>query len=159
MGLHRSFKPPLFLMESNVGELERIARQWFEEVWNQRSEDAIFRLSAENARGYMESGVRFYAIEAFKEFRDNVVAAMPDLRMEIEDTIEQSPDVVVRWFLTGTHTGTGFGFPPTHSRISMRGMTWLRVNEDNLIYEGWDCWNQTRMMQVFVGANPPPFGE
>lgn len=143
-----------------MGELKDLAAEWFEEVWNQRSDEAIYRIAGPNAVGYMESDARFFSIDAFKQFRDNVLAAMPDLRMEVEAIIEEPPDVAVRWFLTGTHTGTGFGFPPTHSRVTLRGMTWLRADENMQFVEGWDCWNQTRMMQIFVGAGPPgPFGK
>lgn len=131
-----------------------MAETWFEEVWNQRNDDAIFELSAADAVGHAESDVRYFSMHAFKEFRDNVLAAMPDLKIDLEGIIEQPPDVVVRWFLTGTHTGDGFGFEPTHSRVSLRGMTWLRVNEENKLSEGWDCWNQGRMMQIFIGNGP-----
>ncbi|MBA2117491.1 ester cyclase [Bremerella alba] len=135
-----------------MSQLTKLARNWFELVWNQRSDEAIFDLSAKNAVGYAESDIRYFSMDTFKEFRDNVLAAMPDLHMEVEAVIEQPPDVVVRWFLTGTHTGNGFGFPPTRSRVTLRGMTWLRTDEDNKFIEGWDCWNQGRMLQIFVGA-------
>ncbi|RCS52676.1 ester cyclase [Bremerella cremea] len=144
-----------------MSQLSRLARTWFEEVWNRRNDDAIFELTAEDAIGYAESDVRYFSMHAFKEFRDNVLAAMPDLKMDIEAIIEQPPDVVVRWFLTGTHTGRGFGFQPTHNRITLRGMTWFRVNQDNKLTEGWDCWNQGRMLQTFIGGGPgmPPDDE
>lgn len=137
-----------------MSQLSRLARTWFEEVWNRRNDNAIFELSAEDAIGYAESDVRYFSMHAFKEFRDNVLAAMPDLKIDIEAVIEQPPDVVVRWFLTGTHTGPGFGFEPTHNRITLRGMTWLRVNQDNKLAEGWDCWNQGRMFQTFISGGP-----
>ena len=137
-----------------MSQLTEMATAWFEEVWNQRNDDAIFDLSADNAVGYAESDVRYFSMHAFKEFRDNVLAAMPDVRIEVEAVIEQHPDVVVRWFLTGTHTGDGFGFSPTNSRVTLRGMTWMRVDKDNKFVEGWDCWNQGRMMQVFIGGGP-----
>jgi len=137
----------------NVGRAKDIAAEWFEEVWNRRNDDAIFRLAAKPAIGYLESGVVFFDICAFKEFRDHVLAAMPDLKIEVENILEQDEETVVRWFLRGTHTGDGFGFAPTHSRIKIRGMTWLRIS-GNKIVEGWDCWNQARMMQMMVGMNP-----
>lgn len=136
----------------HVSQLTKLAKDWFELVWNQRNDDAIFELSAKNAVGYAESDIRYFSMEAFKEFRDNVLAAMPDLRMDVEAVIEQPPNVVVRWFLTGTHTGDGFGFTPTRSRVAVRGMTWLKADDDNKFVEGWDCWNQARMLQIFVGA-------
>ncbi|GAA4431024.1 ester cyclase [Bremerella cremea] len=138
-----------------MSQLTQLAETWFEEVWNQRNDNAIFDLSAENAVGYAESDVRYFSMETFKEFRDNVLQAMPDVRIDVEDSIEQPPHVVVRWFLTGTHTGTGFGFTPTNSRVTLRGMTWFRVDEHNKLAEGWDCWNQGRMLQILVGATKP----
>jgi len=136
-----------------VGRAKELAAEWFEEVWNRRNDDAIFRLAADPAIGYLESDVVFFDIRAFKEFRDNVLAAMPDVKLDVEAIIEQDENAVVRWFLRGTHTGRGFGFRPTHSRIGIRGMTWLKIS-GNQIVEGWDCWNQARMMQLMVGMQP-----
>lgn len=135
--------------------LSDLGRAWFERVWNQRDDAAIFELTAKNAVGYAESDVRWFSMNAFKEFRDNVLLAMPDVRFDVEDVIEQHPSVVIRWFMTGTHTGKGFGFEPTGSRVTLRGMTWLKVDGDDKFLEGWDCWNQARMLQIFVGGINP----
>ena len=143
---------PTHLAEDIVTSLSDLGRAWFERVWNQRDDNAIFELTAPNAVGYAESDIRWFSMNAFKEFRDNVLLAMPDVRFDVEDAIEQHPHVVVRWFMTGTHTGTGFGFKPTRSRVTLRGMTWLKVDGNDKFVEGWDCWNQGRMPQIFVGG-------
>jgi predicted ester cyclase len=52
----------------------------------------------------------------------------------------QGEDVVVRWTSTATHDGPGLGVPPSGRRVTMRGITWIRVRGGKLI-EGWQSSN------------------
>ena len=72
---------------------------------------------------------------------------MPDLRLEVEDTVAEGDDVVVRWRLTGTHSGNGLDIPPTQTRVDRRGMTWHKI-VDGQIVEGWDSWNSGALMET-----------
>lgn len=58
-----------------------------------------------------------------------VLAAVPALRMTVEDVACEGDRAIVRWHASGTHAGRGLGLEPTHQPISTRGMTWLRVRE------------------------------
>jgi steroid delta-isomerase-like uncharacterized protein len=122
-----------------------LSRRWFEEVWNERRSDTIGELMSPEGIGHMESG-DVQGVEPFKRVRDEFLAALPDLKFEIEGIVSDGDDVVVRWSATGTHTGAGLGSEPNHQRISIRGMTWIRF-KDGLMVEGWDSWNQEAFLQ------------
>jgi len=140
-----------------VGQPKQIAETWFQRVWIDHDETAIFELAEADSVGHIQSEVRFFNLSAFHQIWKHYVTAIPDIQIAVEDIIEQGNQVVVRWYLTGTHSGDGFGFPPTFSRIEVRGMTWFKVR-DGRIYEGWDCWNQARLMQILVGDKPADEG-
>jgi steroid delta-isomerase-like uncharacterized protein len=123
-----------------------LARRWFEEVWNERRTETIDELLTDESVSHSESGP-LRGKQVFIERTYSVfVSAFPDLRMTVEGIVADGDDVVVRWFVTATHTGDGLGFPATGRKVSFRGMTWIRFCAGKMI-EGWDCWNQEKLMQ------------
>jgi len=123
-----------------------LALRWFDEVWNQRMEGTVDELLAPGSIGHMEGDENCPA-ERFKAVRAAFLSAMPDLRLEVEDTVAEGDDVVVRWRLTGTHSGNGLDIPPTQTRVDRRGMTWHKI-VDGQIVEGWDSWNSGALMET-----------
>jgi steroid delta-isomerase-like uncharacterized protein len=116
-----------------------VARRWFEEVWNGRSDDAIDELMDAESHGHVEGG-EVRGPEGFRNMRNMFFSALPDVRIEIEDILASGERVAVRWRAVGTHTGEGFGFPATRQGVNVRGTTWLVIRDGKLI-EGWDTWN------------------
>lgn len=116
-----------------------IARRWFEEVWNQRRDDSLHELMSEDSHGHVEGG-DLRGPEAFRQMRATFLAALPDVRIEVEDVVAEGDRAAVRWRAVGTHAGDGFGFPATKQQVHIRGTTWLTIR-DGRIVEGWDTWN------------------
>ncbi len=54
-------------------------------------------------------------------------AAIPDLRVEVEEVIVEGERVVVLVRVRGTHTGELPGLPPTGRRVCVRGVEVLRI--------------------------------
>ena len=122
-----------------------IARRWFEEVWNERRDEAIDELMAPESHGHVEGGdVR--GPEDFRKMRDMFFAALPDIKLVIEDIVADGERVAVRWRAVGTHTGEGFGFPATRQPVNVRGTSWLVIRSGQLV-EGWDTWNLGGMLE------------
>ena len=124
---------------------QALSRRWFEEVWNERRDASIGELLSPEGVGHLESG-RVEGVEAFKEVRDQFLAAIPDIRLEIEAVVSDGDDVVIRWHASGTHAGDGLGLEPTHEKVAVRGMTWHRYR-DGVLVEGWDSWNQEALLR------------
>lgn len=121
------------------------SRRWFEEAWNERNTATIDELLCPDCLGHMESG-DVAGAEAFKQVREQFLAAFPDLRFELENIVAEGDDVVIRWRATGTHDGDGFGHEPTGQPIAVRGITWHRFQGGKMV-EGWDAWNQNALLQ------------
>ena len=116
-----------------------IARRWFDEVWNQRRDDSIDELMAPDSTGHIEGGEQ-RGPDDFRKMRSMFLAALPDVRIEVEDVISDGERAAVRWRAVGTHAGDGFGFPATKQHVHVRGTTWMTVRNGRIV-EGWDTWN------------------
>ena len=127
-----------------MGENATIARRWFAEAWAPDGEPLLDRWLAPDVVGVMESG-DVNGPAAFKEMRRQMLHAFPDLRLTVDDLLEQGDNVVVRWTAQGTHQGDGLGMPPSQRAISIRGMTWMTFR-DGQIVRGWDTWNLGGML-------------
>jgi steroid delta-isomerase-like uncharacterized protein len=123
-----------------------LARQWFDEVWNQKRDDTLDALLSPNCTGFMEGAGEIVGAAAFKEFRNRLLAAFPDLHLTVEDAIASGDKAVVRWIARATHQGPGLERPALGNRIELRGLTWLEF-EQGLLVRGWSNWDYGGMLQ------------
>ena len=124
--------------------------RWFEEVWNARKTSLIRELMSPSAKGHLEGGMEICGPEAFLDFFQAFLQALPDLKINVLKAVADGDDVFVHWSALGTHSGFAFGFEPSGRKIRFSGITRLRVME-GMIVEGWDCWNQEGLFAVLAG--------
>lgn len=123
-----------------------LGRRWFEEVWNQRRADLIHELATADCLGHHEApttsgpALTTRGPHEWTKLYTSLLAAFPDIRVAVEDTVADGDQVVVRWRMQGTHRGAYAGVQSTGRRIDVRRTTWL-VCKDGRIAEGWDSWN------------------
>jgi len=123
-----------------------LAKRWFEEVWNQRRSETIDELLTPESVCRSDAGV-LQGPEGFKALvHAPLLAAFPDVHVSIEGVIADGDDVVVRWRLTGTHSGPGLGIAPTNLPVSVTGMTWIRYRDGKMM-EGHESWNIGGLME------------
>ena len=125
---------------ANIG----LIRRWMDEVWNQQREPTVHELLRADAVGHLE-GLTTHTVDEFMAARAILLEAFPDFRLHVEDVIAQGSNVAVRWTAAGTHRGALLDVPATGMAVTCRGATWFVV-EDGRIVEGWDCWNQGRLL-------------
>ena len=133
-----------------------LARRWFEEVWNQRKDATVTELFGAQSVGHME-GAEAQGPSQFLTMRASLLGAFPDLSVTVEDVVAEGELAVVRWSARGTHKGAVAGIPASGRGASFRGMTWMKF-ADGRIVEGWDSWNQGRLLEELrsAAAAPPP---
>jgi steroid delta-isomerase-like uncharacterized protein len=72
--------------------------------------------------------------DALAAYFQGLFDAMPDVRMELRGVVEDGEDVLLRWTLTGTHTGAPFqGINPTGKRIELDGMDHMTIRDGRLV--------------------------
>ncbi len=119
-------------------ENKRVAKEFFERIWNQGDESAIDQFIPLNAAGNdpdFGSGREGFKAQ-WRKWRE----AFPDLHFECIDFVAEGDKVLTRWTLTGTHQGEFLGAPATGNKIKIEGMSLDRI-ENGLVAEGFDGWD------------------
>ena len=81
-------------------------------------------------------------------------AALPDLRLTVDEQIAEREAVVTRWSATGTQLGTLFGIPPTGRRVTATAIHVHHVRDGRIV----DQWEQFDTLGVLsqLGLVPRP---
>lgn len=127
------------------------ALRWFDEIWNQRRDRTIEELCSPDLEASVEGVDGPISRPEFKVYRDALLSAIPDLRVEIDGTSADGAKVAVSWTVTGRHTGPGLGIPPSGRPIHIEGLTWLEF-EDGRVVRGCDRWNRGALIQSLVAV-------
>jgi steroid delta-isomerase-like uncharacterized protein len=129
-------------------DLHQIARDFFEEIWNQKIEASIDKFIAEGAAGNdPKFGV---GRESFREQWKKWLIAFPDINFEVKEIIAENNSVVSRWTLTGTNNGEFRGKPATGKRVSVDGVSIDRI-ENGQVASGFDAWDELGLISQLYG--------
>jgi predicted ester cyclase len=137
---------------------DSIVREWFKEVWNEGSEDAIERLMGPDAPVHGLSGPNagtIRGVEAFKAFFQMFQRAMGDMQIEVVRTVVEGDICAAHCHVVARHTGGGLGSDPTGRQVDFWGMCIVRVR-DGQIVEGWNCFDFLAMYQQLGWVKNPP---
>jgi steroid delta-isomerase-like uncharacterized protein len=131
---------------------KQLARRWFEEVWNRKSEIAIDEILDPQGRvhGLPDAQSALVGPEEFKKFHRTFVGAFPDLRIQVEDVIAEGDRVAIRWTTTATHSGDHLGFPASGKSATLEGASFIVVRNGK-IYEGWNQMEMQGLLQYLKG--------
>jgi predicted ester cyclase len=136
-----------------AGEYKTFLHRWFEEVWNQRREDAIDEMfDAEGiANGLNDAdGNPLRGPENFKTLHRAFLSAYPDLKITVEDTVVEGDKIAARCTIRGTHSGEGLGVAPTIQPVEFTGLCIVKVKNGKIV----EAWNEFDFMKMYsqVGA-------
>lgn len=127
-----------------------------DEVWNAKRFDMIdeFFSPAFLPHGFPSSVPA--TREGFKQLANVIHQAFPDTYFTVEDTIEESGNVVIRWESTATHKGKFLGMEATNKPVKRSGITIYRIEDQKIV----EWWNASDMLPVLVqlGAIKLPLG-
>lgn len=101
--------------------------------------------------GYAPDPIGF---EEAKGFYGALLGALSDVRLTIEDAVEDGGKIAARYTLTGTHTAELLGVPATGRRIVLNGQSLFRFDGDKVV-ERWQAADMLGVM-VQIGAVPAP---
>jgi len=123
-----------------------LLRRWFDEIWNQGRIETVDELLAKDAVmwgiGRPDQSSRGGA--EFKEFYHRQRSATPDVKITLDQVVQEGDTAFARWTATMTHTGEGLGVAPTNQTITLSGMSACRVSNGKIV-EGWNSWDQVGM--------------
>jgi predicted ester cyclase len=78
-----------------------------------------------------------HGVPAFKEYLKTWLDAFPDARFEVSNVIVEEDLAAWQVRLTGTHTGSLMGVPPTGKSVDVVGLHMGRLSEDGRPLEHW----------------------
>jgi steroid delta-isomerase-like uncharacterized protein len=84
-----------------------------------------------------------------------LLAAFPDMRMDVQDSFASGDKAVARLRVSGTHQGEFMGIPATGNPVSINIIDITRFGDDGLAREHWGIADQLAMMQQ-LGVIPTP---
>ncbi len=94
-------------------------------------------------------------IQAHRESAAALRQAFPDMRLVIDEQIVEGDRTVVRWTMTGTHSGLSpaIPVPPTGKQVRITGCAIDRI-ADGKVAETWNHVDYLGMLQQ-LGVVPP----
>ena len=111
------------------------SRMW--EAWGKGDFEAFKELLAPDFAYYKPSGsTKSSSIEEVIEIGKMIHSAFPDITFSIEELIAEGDRVVVRFIITGTHSGEWFDIPATGNKFEHSGISISRI-ENGKVVEGW----------------------
>jgi predicted ester cyclase len=125
-------------------------RRWFEQVWNQRRREAIAEMLTPDSVIH-DGGTDTTGAGGLLSVLSPDKRHIPDLHVNVQDTIAEGDKVCVRWSRTAKHTGDGLGIRTTGVTIHITDISILRVAGGKLV-EGWPNWGMLGMMEQIRGS-------
>jgi steroid delta-isomerase-like uncharacterized protein len=139
---------------SHTGSPAQFARAAFEAIFERRDIDAVRpRWSEDSTVHLLALGIEVRGPDQLAAFFRELLAAVPDLEMTIENIVEEDRQAVVQWSLTGTFGGGPFqGIEPTGKRVRLRGCDVFRFTDEGKLdtntvyYDGAEFARQIGML-------------
>lgn len=85
--------------------------------------------------------------EGTLEFFRAMLAAFPDMRMNVEDLIADGDKTVARARISGTHEGSFMGIPPTGTTVDVQLIDIMRFDGAGQVCEHWGVADMLSLMQ------------
>jgi predicted ester cyclase len=125
-----------------------------EEAWSSGDLDALDEFFATDVVSHAAVPRLPRGLEGWKQAHLQMLAAVPDRKVSIEDVIAEGDRVVVRARLTGTNRGglEWAGARPNLNRIDIEYISIYRIEGGKIV----ECWALNDMMTLIrqIGADP-----
>lgn len=127
-----------------MSEYPTLLHRWFDEVWNQKREEAIDEMMTEDVIIHGLGEEPIVGRENFKGFYRAFASAFPDVQVSVEDVLTDGEKMSCRCIVRGTHTGEGLGFAPTNQPVEFTGGGLCHLR-DGRFSEVWNEFDFLRM--------------
>ncbi len=125
----------------------------FDGVWNDTDPEVAAELVAPDYYIHdRELSEEVRGPELYRRLATTTRQMFSDATFSIDDTVAEGNEVAVRWTMTGTHDGPGYGLEPTGTTVELEAVEINRF-EGGLLAETWTQSDVLGLMQQ-VGALP-----
>ena len=135
----------------SVEDNKQLVRR-YQEIYNSNQLDALTEVLSEKLLTPLILPGLPPGLEGAKAAHQIMLTGFPDYKTVIEDLIAEGDKVAVRIRMSGTHTGSFMGIPPTGKKVEFTGMYIARI-ENGMIVEHWGEEDGVSLMRQ-LGAIP-----
>jgi predicted ester cyclase len=137
-----------------VTEAERVARSYFDRV-SARDPDGMMEHWEPGGIGHIHGIVELRAPDSYRAWFQNLFAAFPDMRFEVEEIVADDTRAAVRWRARATFDGTTpfEGIEPTGAEVEMKGLDLITIRDGKLVSN--HAYTNSMDLARQIGALPP----
>lgn len=133
---------------TGLSERAKHVHEVWARVWNHGDVQAYDTLFDPSYRRISPAHNREQTAEEVKAAVTTTRAAFPDLVTVIEDLVEDSRKIALRWSSTGVHSAPLSGIPATHRSVTVSGVVFAHFNDDGLIVEEVATWDARQLLSA-----------
>lgn len=137
---------------TTIEENEVIVQRYWDEVWNQKNDDALRELFAADEVHHWGIGDTTVGPDEFLTRIAAFRTAFPDFRIDITLVVREGDMIVSHYTATATHEGEWLGIPATGRRIEYTGVNTFRI-ACGKIAESWGVANHLGLLQQIGGLS------
>ena len=134
-------------------ERNKAAKRKYFDALNAQNLDAIDELFAPDYVLHMAGSPDLEGAESLKQMVAGSLAALSEMRAQVEDMIAEGDKVVTRWTITAVHSGEFMGVPPTNRRLTMNGII-IDHFVDGRVVEAWESFDMHGLMAQLGTTEP-----
>lgn len=131
----------------------------------ERTRAALERFAEADLEGYLQlysDDVLFHGFppdlptgkQGLRIFYTGLLGAFSGAKVHLDDVLSDGDKLILRFHMTGKHTGEFIGVPPTGKEIAINGITILRFDQ-GVCVERWQVADMLDLLQQ-LGAVPAP---
>ncbi|MCM0588928.1 MAG: ester cyclase [Gloeotrichia echinulata DVL01] len=123
---------------------KEVVRLFFE-IYNNQDYEASYKYIAPD---YIDHGLpQVRSVEDAIEILKTTHKAFPDIKVVIDDLIEENDKIVFRGHFTGTHLGEFINIAPTGVKVEFEALEIFKI-ENQKITESWGYWPIAAILQT-----------
>lgn len=127
---------------------KEVVKQFFE-IYNNQDYEAAYQYIAPN---YIDHGLpQVRSVEDAIKILKATHKVFPDIKVVIDDLIEEDDKVVFRGHFTGTHLGEFVSMAPSGVKVEFEALEIFKV-ENQKITESWGCWPMHTIINQITAA-------
>lgn len=127
-------------------EHKAIIREHLEVLFNQHRVDRTDETVAPDYLDHAPLPGQAPGLEGAKQKWAGYLAAVPDVRLTVEELVAEGDKAAVRWTGQGTQQGELLGIPPTGRHAVVRGISIYRL-AGGKIAEQWEQWDRLELLR------------
>jgi steroid delta-isomerase-like uncharacterized protein len=149
-------------MATNPASVDRVQRNRevihrFYRAVNAKQRDVFYDIVHPDFVNHGGASGEIIGPKALVDSLDPFYAAMPDWNVSEDFVVAEGDRVASRGTISGTHSGSFMGIPPTGKKVSWTGIIIYRLDDDGKVVERWQDFDALGMLQQ-MGAVPPMGG-